>query len=189
MVVRAGLGLARGRLAHVRKRAATARALCGEEAQHARLPRCADWGRPRTLKGIRTREEASLVRCKTVVPRAGLGLAHGRLVCACALMRARHRARSLWGGGAARALATRARRASRVGIGPPSLEGRRASDRALSFGARLWCHAPALASRAAGLRMCARAATALALCGEEAQQARLPHARATLRGFKLVLRL
>ena len=115
--------------------------------------RCAYWSRSHTLKGIRTREEASLVRCKTVVPHAGLGLAHGRLVCACALTRARHRARSIWGGGAAGALATRARRASQVRIGPPSLEGRRASNGALSFGAR---HAPALASRAAGLRMCVR---------------------------------
>ena len=39
MVPRAGLSLACGRLADVRKRAATARALCGDEAQHVRLPR------------------------------------------------------------------------------------------------------------------------------------------------------
>ena len=39
MVPYAGLVLARSRLAHVRKRAATARALCGVEAQHACLPR------------------------------------------------------------------------------------------------------------------------------------------------------
>ena len=157
-------GLAHSRLARVRTRdcatmcarAATARALCGEEAQQARLRHCAGWSRLHTLKGPRTREEASLVRCKTVVPRAGLGLAHGRLVCACVLMRARHRARSLWGGGAARALATRARRASQIGNGNPSLEGRCASTKALSFGARPWWHASALASRAAGLRMCAR---------------------------------
>ena len=36
---RVSLGIARGRLAHMRKRAATARALCGEEAQQARLLR------------------------------------------------------------------------------------------------------------------------------------------------------
>ena len=58
-----------------------------------------------------------------------------------------------------------------------------------SFSARPWWYAPALASRAAGLRMYARAATALALCGEEAQQARLPRARATLHGLELTLRL
>ena len=103
-MARAGLGLARGRLAYVRKIVATARALCGEEAQQARLPR--------------------------------------------------------------------ARHAARVGIGAPTLEGRRASDRALSFAARPWCHAPALVQHAAGLRMCARAAIALALCWEEAQHAR-----------------
>ena len=39
VVPRAGHSLAHGRLAHVCKRAVTARALCGEEAQHARLPR------------------------------------------------------------------------------------------------------------------------------------------------------
>ena len=82
------------------------------------MPHCAGWSRLHTLKGLRTREEASLVRCKTVVPLAGLGLAHGRLVCVCALTRARHCARSLWGGGAARARATRARR----GVAPRSGE-------------------------------------------------------------------
>ena len=50
----------------------------------------------------------------------------------------------------------RARYAAQVRISPPALEGRRASDRPLSFGARPWCHAPALASLAAGLRICSR---------------------------------
>ena len=53
-MVRAGLGLARGRLAHVRKRAATARALCGEEAQQARLPR-ARAGGPQLARCSRSR--------------------------------------------------------------------------------------------------------------------------------------
>ena len=39
VLLHASLGLAHGRLAHVRKRAATAHAFCGEEAQHACLPR------------------------------------------------------------------------------------------------------------------------------------------------------
>ena len=38
-MTRACLCLACGRLAHGRKRAATGRALCGDEASHARLPR------------------------------------------------------------------------------------------------------------------------------------------------------
>ena len=96
-------------------------------------------------------------------------------------MRARHRARSLWGGGAARALATRARRASQVGIGLPSLEGRHASYSALSFGARLWCHAPALASHGRLAHVRKRAATALALClrrwGSPPHSKRSPHKR------------
>ena len=52
------------------------------------VPRYARWSRPPTLEGRRTREEYSLVRFKTVVPRAGLGLAHRRFVCACAHTRA-----------------------------------------------------------------------------------------------------
>ena len=39
MVPRAGVGLAHGRLAHMRKRAATARTLFWEEAQQARFQR------------------------------------------------------------------------------------------------------------------------------------------------------
>ena len=58
-----------------------------------------------------------------------------RPACTCA-QESGHRARSLWGGGAAHAEATRVRRAARVGIGAPTLECRRASDRALSFGAK-----------------------------------------------------
>ena len=60
------------------------------------------------------------------------------------------------------------------------------------FGARQWCHAPALASRTAGLFARVRSrerSTALALCGEEAQHVRLSRARAAPRALKLALRL
>ena len=75
--------------------------------------------------------------------------------CACA-QESGHRTRSVWGGGAARAFAARARHAARVGFGPPALKGRRAGDRGFSFEARPWCHALAIVLRTAGLRMCAR---------------------------------
>ena len=107
--------------------------------------------------------------------RASAGLARGRLA---HVHKSGHCARSLSGGGAARALAARARRAARVRNGPIALEGLRASVRAHSLSARQWCHAQALASRAAVLRMCARAATMLALYREEAQHARLPRPHA-----------
>ena len=75
-------------------------------------------------------------------PHARPAYAYAQLSC--------HRTRSLWGGGAACSLAARARHATRVGIGPPALQGRHANDRALLFGARSWWYAPALASSAAG---------------------------------------
>ena len=116
-------------------RAATALAPSGKKARYTRLSRCAGWSHVHTLKGLRTTEEASLVRCKTVVPRAGLVLAHGRLVCACALTRALHRARSLWGGGAARALVTRARRTTLSAVGPYPRKGHCTSENAFFSGA------------------------------------------------------
>ena len=50
-----------------------------------------------------------------------------------------------------------------------------------------WCYVPALATRAAGLRMCARKATVVALCREVAQHPRLPRARVAPRGFEMAL--
>ena len=85
----------------------------------------------------------------------------------CQLTHVRKRAvtaRTVWGGGAARAFAARARHAMRVCFGPPALEGRCAGDRAMSFDARPWCHALALALRIAGLRICARERPTHAFC-------------------------
>ena len=92
-------------------------------------------------------------RPRSVVPAVA---SNKQLSCACAHEKALPRALSLSRGGAARALAACSCRAAPVEIGSSTLEGRRANGRALSFGAWPWCHAPALASRATGLRMCAR---------------------------------
>ena len=56
--------------------------------------------------------------------------------CACAHTRSRHCARSLSGGGAAHALATRARRAILVVLGPLPLKGHITSERPLPYGAK-----------------------------------------------------
>ena len=192
MVPRAGLDLARGRLAHVRKRVATSRALCGEEAQHARLPRAR--ATPRRLESTIWLYRATALA--TMLSRSVQGhnatrrpWPRARPGCTCA-QESGHRARSLWGGGAVSALAACARHAARVGTDPPVLEGHRASESALSFGARPWCHAMALASRAGRLaRVRKTAATARALGREEAQHGRLPRARATPRRLESTLRL
>ena len=104
-------------------------------ACHASAPRLEgwNWNWPSSLEGRRASKglSRSMQGCGATRrrwPRA-------RKVCAC-MQESGHCARSLSGGGAARALAARARRAMRVGIGPPAIEGRRASDRALSFGAK-----------------------------------------------------
>ena len=97
--------------------------------------------------------------------------------CACA-QESGHRTRSLWGGGAIRAFAARARHAARVGFGPPAQEGRHAGDRALFFDARPWCHALASASRIAGLRMCARERPPHAFCVGRKRSRRVCRARA-----------
>ena len=68
--------------------------------------------------------------------------------CACAHTRSRHCALSLWGGGAARALATRARCAALVGVAPCTVRGHCTSKKLLSFGARPCFDVPAAASNA-----------------------------------------
>ena len=88
-------------------------------------------------------------------------------------------------------LTARARRAAPVGVALTLYKVAAQEKRPLLFGARQWCHAPVLNSRTAGLfarvRTCERA-TALALCGEEAQHARFSRARAAPRGLELILR-
>ena len=80
---------------------------------------------------------------------------HALPACACA-QESGQRTRSVLGESAAGVFAARARHAARVGFGHPTLEGRRAGDRALLFGAKPRRHAPTLASHAAGISMCAR---------------------------------
>ena len=60
--------------------------------------------------------------------------------------RARHCARCLSGGGAARELAAGARRAVVVVVGPCRIKGHCADERPLSFGALPWCDVPAVAT-------------------------------------------
>ena len=100
-----------------------------------------------------------------------------RQACACA-QESSHRKRSVWGGGAARAFAARARHAARGGFGHPAQEGRHAGDGALFFDARPWCHALALASRIAGLRMCTRERPPHAFCVGRKRSRRVCRARA-----------
>ena len=66
--------------------------------------------------------------------------------CACAHTRSRHCARCLSGGGAARALAARARRAALVVVGLCLLKGHCTSEMPLSFGPRPCFDMPAAAS-------------------------------------------
>ena len=57
--------------------------------------------------------------------------------------RARHCASCrLWGGGAARELATRARRATLIVVDPYTIKGHCTGEKPLSFGARSWCDVP-----------------------------------------------
>ena len=139
MAPRVGIGLARYRVAHVRKGAATALALCREEAQQARLPRAraAPRGLEVTLRLLKAAALAIGLSCSVQGRGGGTHLLwpRARPAYACAQENG-HCARSLSGGGAARALAARARFVVRVGIGPSALECRRASDRALSFAAK-----------------------------------------------------
>ena len=58
--------------------------------------------------------------------------------------------RCLWGGG----LALRLPRAALISARPYSIEGRRNSERSLSFGARLWCDVLAAASSAKPAAVC-----------------------------------
>ena len=99
----------------VRERAATARALCGEEAQHACLQRAR--AAPRGLQWtLRLKKAAALttgLSCSVQGPGATRRpRLQARQTFACA-QESGHRERSLWEGGAARALAARARDAAR----------------------------------------------------------------------------
>ena len=93
------------------------------------------------------------------------------------------RALPLSGGGAASALAARARRAAQVGVGPCPLEGHFTSERHLSLGVRPCSDVPNAASNAKQAPRVAgrRRYCALSFSREEAQHAHLRRARAAPR--------
>ena len=137
-------------------------ALSREEARHARLLRVHTL--PRWLQSAHT-----FLKPTSPVGRPSPSV-HGRaltcelrapneqLTCVRAQVRTAPtaRARSLLGGSAARALATCARRAALVGVGPYPMEAYCASGTAVSLGARLCFDVRAACSkRAADLRACA----------------------------------
>ena len=134
-------------------------------AAHARCSALAGVG-PCPMKGDCASETALSLgaRPRSDVPAAAPNM---QLSCACAQGKAPPRALSLSGGGAARALSACARRALLVGVGPCPMEAHRASETALSLGARPRSDVPAAAynlQQAAFLRMCAgKSATARAL--------------------------
>ena len=67
--------------------------------------------------------------------------------------RARRCAGGLLGGGAARALATQARRAAVVMVGPCTMKDHCTSERPLQLAAKPWCGVPGKASYTAGVRV------------------------------------
>jgi len=120
----------------------------GEEAQHARFrSACAT---PRRLESTHALWKATAPagrpspsvhgRAPTCQPLSSLG----EVGCACSAL-ARHCARSLLGGGAARALATCARPTALVGVGPCPMEDHCPSRTSLSLSARPCSDVPALA--------------------------------------------
>ena len=193
MVVRADLGLTRGRLAHVRKRASTARALCGEEAQQASLPRACVTPRGFEL-ALRLQKATALATglSRSVQGRGGTRrpCSRARLTCACAQEK-NATACALCGEEAQHVRLPRACATPRgiklvLRLKKAAALATRLSRSVQDRGGtrRPW-------SRARPTCACAQEkdATARALCGEEAQQTRSPRARATPRGFKLTLRL
>ena len=163
-------------------------ALSREEAQHARLRRAR--APPRWLESAHTPwtptapagRPPPLVhgRASACKPRAP----HKQLTCERAQVRTAPtaRARSLSGGGAARALATCARPAALVGVGRCSMKAHCASGTAVSLGARPCSDVRAAASNEQLTCACAQVkaaqtARALSLSRKEAQHARLRRAR------------
>ena len=122
----------------------------------ARAPRRAGWSRSMPYgRPLHQRDGLSLgARPCSDVPAAA---SNEQPACACAHTRSRHCARSLSGGGAARALAARARRAALVGVGPYPMEGHCTSETASPSvqGRAPTCQPRPL--RTARLRVCAHA--------------------------------
>ena len=132
------------------RKSATARALSlgrrrSTRACGVRAPRRAGWSRSMPYGSPLRQRDGPLPRCTAVLRRASRGLQRAADLRMCARQK-RHRALSLSGGGAARALAACARRAALVGVGPCPMEAHCASETALSLGARPCSDVPAAAS-------------------------------------------
>ena len=172
-----------------RGKGASALTISGMEVQHSSLLRVRTVPRSMWL-GFTLSNGAATARCfspfdaKTVVRCASCGL---KLEASAAWL-ARHRrggARCLWGGDAARELASRARGAALAVIGSCLVERCRAGETALSFGARPWCDMTAATSNFKPEPRVSRStgASALAVSGMEAQHSSLLRVRAVLRSM------
>ena len=153
---------------------------------HARLRHCALWkggaagacgaraprraGRSRSMQYKRALHQPDLFilslgarQCSDVLVVAS----NEHPTCACAHTQSRHCALSLWGGGAGRVLAARARRAALVGVAPCTARGHCTSERPLSFGARPCFDVLAVAShvKQAARLACRKRHCALSLLG------------------------
>ena len=130
----------------------TALALSREEAQHARLPRAratprwlwplhALWKGTVRARGLHSSMQGRGPIC-LLVSRGPPSRVRTR---ACES----HSARCVLGGGAARAVAARARHAALAVVVPFPMEGHCSSERPAFFGARSWAHAPSSSARLA----------------------------------------
>ena len=112
-----------------------------------RAPRSVGWSRSMPLGRSLRQREASLLWCTAALQRTDYGLQRKASTASRGAQAPLH-SLSLSRGGAARALAKRARRAALVGVGACPMEGHYSSKRPLFFGARPRPDVPAAASNA-----------------------------------------
>ena len=153
-------------------------------ACEVRAPCCAGCNRSMPYGRTLYRREAFLLRRKTVLQRASCGLYFAQPAFALRAL-ARLCAVCLWREGAARAPAACVWRAARAVVAPFQLEEHRTSEKPLSFSARPCSNVPAAAfTSRSRLSLCVRwRASALSVCGEKAQHARLLRACGVPRGL------
>ena len=142
-----------------------------------RTPCRAGCGRSMRVRGTLRGREAILLRRALVVRRSSCGLHFAQQVFVWHA-RARQYAGYLLGEGAALGLAVCARRAALVVASPCPMEGHRAGERPLSFGARPWCDVLAAASTLRSRLSRGTRDTALAVSWEKVQHSSLLRARA-----------
>ena len=129
-------------------------------ARGALASRCTKWNRSIPLGSPPRQRDGPLPRSKTVLrgashqPRPPTSSQRSRV-----RTRECANARSLWGGGAARALAVHAHRAALVAVGPHPTLAHCVSETALSLGARPCSDAPAAASNGEPAFACAHTRT------------------------------